>query len=177
MLLLLLLLFLLLLYLYYILGTYISTTGQCFRILLIPHPSQELGGKSMITRSSAVCGYHQEERDMYSYLCNRALAATCHATASNKTNKVKFVWVGLIYEPISPIIFLIYFAFFDVFQGGSRKTDSNLWKKGAHIRMSSAVLPFFRGSYFPRAMVSDRIQQWLRHFCPVVVCMHQLFVW
>ena len=86
-----------------LLGRYISTTGQCFRILLIPHPSQELGGKSMITRSSAVCGYHQEERDMYSYLCNRALAATCHATASNKTNKVKFVWVGLICEPISPI--------------------------------------------------------------------------
>ena len=122
-----------------LLGRYISTTGQCFRILLIPHPSQELGGKSMITRSSAaaVCGYHQEERerDMYSYLCNRALAATCHATASNKTNKVKFVWVGLICEPISPITqysrrkilsFLIYFAFFDVFQGGSRKTDSNL---------------------------------------------------
>ena len=116
-----------------LLGRYISTTGQCFRILLIPHPSQELGGKSMITRSSAaaVCGYHQEERerDMYSYLCNRALAATCHATASNKTNKVKFVWVGLICEPISPtrrVLFLIYFAFFDVFQGGSRKTDSNL---------------------------------------------------
>ena len=89
-----------------LLGRYISTTGQCFRILLIPHPSQELGGKSMITRSSAaaVCGYHQEERerDMYSYLCNRALAATCHATArSNKTNKVKFVWVGLSCEPIS----------------------------------------------------------------------------
>ena len=89
-----------------LLGRYISTTGQCFRILLIPHPSQELGGKSMITRSSAaaVCGYHQEERerDMYSYLCNRALAATCHATAtSNKTNKVKFVWVGLCCKPIS----------------------------------------------------------------------------
>ena len=91
-----------------LLGRYISTTGQCFRILLIPHPSQELGGKSMITRSSAaaVCGYHQEERererDMYSYLCNRALAATCHATAtSNKTNKVKFVWVGLSCKPIS----------------------------------------------------------------------------
>ena len=48
-----------------LLGRYISTTGQCFRILLIPHPSQELGGKSMITRSStaAVCGYHQEERE------------------------------------------------------------------------------------------------------------------
>ena len=39
---------------------------------------------------------------MYSYLCNRALAATCHATArSNKTNKVKFVWVGLSCKPIS----------------------------------------------------------------------------
>ena len=131
-----------------LLGRYISTTGQCFRILLIPHPSQELGGKSMITRSSAaaVCGYHQEERerDMYSYLCNRALAATCHATAtSNKTNKVKFVWVGLCCKPISlspstkrnseegGFLFLsicccFFFAFFDVFWGGSRKTDSNL---------------------------------------------------
>ena len=120
-----------------LLGRYISTTGQCFRILLIPHPSQELGGKSMITRSSAaaVCGYHQEERerDMYSYLCNRALAATCHATAtSNKTNKVKFVWVGLCCKPISLsllspkkfrrrrvfifiYLLLFFFAFFDVF--------------------------------------------------------------
>ena len=122
-----------------LLGRYISTTGQCFRILLIPHPSQELGGKSMITRSSAaaVCGYHQEERererDMYSYLCNRALAATCHATAtSNKTNKVKFVWVVLSCKPISlslshhqknseegGFLFLsiccCFFAFFDVF--------------------------------------------------------------
>lgn len=169
-----------------LLGRYISTTGQCFRILLIPHPSQELGGKSMITRSSAaaVCGYHQEERerDMYSYLCNRALAATCHATASNKTNKVKFVWVGLSCKPISlsllspkkfrrrrVFIFIYLLLFFLHFLMSFEEAPGKqiaIFKKGTHIHIHLGlpgcvcVLPFFKDCCFPRAMeVSDRIQQ------------------
>ena len=88
---------------------------------------------------------------MYSYLCNRALAATCHATAtSNKTNKVKFVWVGLSCEPISlsPItkkiqkkegfyfyLFVVFFLHFLMSFEEAPGKQIAIFKKGTHIHI------------------------------------------